>query len=140
MCGSSSNDLAKPITPRSMSRRRYGFWLLLCSLPIVATPLVGLAQPTPGPPNPVSPETATRRTEIQKVEQSLAKIADRGAAVFFLARRYAQVGDLDKALSLLKECIALDQGFDPGDLPQFEALHSNPEFQAMVALIRWVKR
>jgi len=43
---------------------------------------------------------------------------------------------LDKALSLLKECIALDQGFDPGDLPQFEALHSNPEFQAMVEKVR----
>ena len=77
-----------------------------------------------------------RRGEIQKVEASLAKIADRGAALFFLARRYAQLGDLDKALSLLKECIALDQGFDPSELPQFEALRANSEFQAMVEEVR----
>ncbi len=117
-------------------RRRNGSKLLSYLLSIIATPLMGFAQQTPTPPNAVSPDNAMRRAEIQKVEESLAKITDRGAALFFLARRYAQLGDLDKARSLLKQCIRLDQGFDPGDLPQFEVLHSNPEFQAMIEQVR----
>jgi hypothetical protein len=85
---------------------------------------------------PSSAETELRRAEILKVEESLPKIADRGAALFFLARRYAQLGQLDKALSLLKDCIALDQGFDPEEKPQLQALHANPEFQALVEQVR----
>jgi hypothetical protein len=112
--------------------RGNGSRLLSYLLSIVATPLISFARQAPTPPNSVSPDNAMRRAEIQKVEESLPKIADRGAGLFFLARRYAQVGDFDKALSMLKECIRLDQGFDPGDLPQFESLHSNPEFQAMI--------
>ncbi len=69
-------------------------------------------------------------------EESLPKITDRGAALFQLARRYAQVGEPEKSLSLLKECIALDEGFDPSEAPQLQALHSNPEFQALVAQVR----
>ncbi|HZR04463.1 MAG TPA: hypothetical protein VFA61_01390 [Candidatus Udaeobacter sp.] len=102
----------------------------------VAAPLIGFAQQTPAPTNPVSPETATRRAEIQKVEESLPKIADRGAALFFLARRYAQLGDSDRALSLLKECISRDEGFDPAELPQFEPLHSNAAFHAIAEEVR----
>jgi hypothetical protein len=113
--------------------RRIFLGMALCA---AATPLPGVAQQTRMPPNAVSTETATRHAEIQTVEGSLAKIADRGAALFFLARRYAQIGDLDKALSLLKECVSGDQGFDPSEMPQFEALRSNPEFQTLVEKIR----
>jgi hypothetical protein len=111
--------------------------LLCCALSsAIAFPLAGLGQQTPTPSNPVSTETATRRVEIQKVEGSLSKIADRGAALFFLSRRYAQIADLDKALSLLKECVGLDQGFDPSELPQFQVLRSNPDFQGIVEEVR----
>jgi hypothetical protein len=111
--------------------------LLTWVLSAIATPITSFSQQESTPQNTVSPETVMRRTEIQKVEQSLAKITDRGAAMFFLARRYAQLGDLAKALSLLKECIALDEGFDPsGGSPQLEVLHSNPEFQAMSEQVR----
>src|SRR5215471_17334869 len=130
------DDLLELISLSLPSRPRYCLCLLSCSLFIAATPLNALAKETPVPPNSVSPEVSMRRGEIQTVEASLAKIADRGAALFFLARRYAQLGDLDKALSLLKECIALDQGFDPGELPQFEVLRANSEFQAMVEEVR----
>ena len=119
-----------------LQRRRNGSRLLSYLLSIVATRVICFAQQTPTPPNAVSPDNAMRRAEIQKVEESLAKITDRGAALFFLARRYAQIGDLDKALSLLKECIRLDQGFDPGDLRQFEALRSNSAFRAIVEEVR----
>src|SRR6266481_3667709 len=107
-----------------LQRCRNGSRLLFYLLSIVATRVIGFGQQTPTPPTAVSPDNAMRRAEIQKVEESLAKITDRAAALFFLARRYAQLGDLGKALSLLKECIALNKGFDPGELPQFEVLHS----------------
>jgi|GEM_PF-3682082 hypothetical protein len=83
-------------------RSEVSFVLAFCA---VAIPLVGFAQQTPVPANASAQETAMRRAEIQKVEGLLGKIADRDAALFFLARRYAQVGDLNKALSLLKECV-----------------------------------
>jgi hypothetical protein len=106
--------------------------LLFSALSAALIPQISFAEQTSSPPNSVSPETAMRHAEIQAVEKSLPKIADHGAALFFLAKRYAQIGDLDKGLALLKECIALDQGFDPSEAPQFEALRSDPEFQALV--------
>ena len=39
--------------------------------------------------------------EIRDVESSLPEISDRGAATFFLARLYANLGDSQKALTLL---------------------------------------
>jgi hypothetical protein len=110
--------------------------LLAWVIPLGVAALNGFSQQTPAPPNLPFPDTAMRRVEIQKVEESLPKIADRGAALFFLSRRYAQIGELDKALSLLKECINLDQGFDPSELPQFQPLRSNPDFQAIVEEVR----
>jgi hypothetical protein len=79
-----------------------------------------------------SRDNEMRRTEVQQVEAALPRIADRGAALFFLARRYAQLGELEKSLALLKECIALDEGFDPSEAPQFQPLHANPDFRALV--------
>ncbi len=117
-------------------REKFRTLLLASVFSAFATPLTNFAQQTPVPPSPVSADTTMRHAEIQKVEESVSKIADQGAASFFLARRYAQIGDLDKALSLLKECVAEDQGFDPGEMPQFEALHSNPDFQALVEKVR----
>src|SRR5216684_376131 len=72
------------------------------------------------------------RAEIRAVESSLSKIPDRGAALFLLARRYAHLGELQKALALLKECIALDEGFDPADTPALQPLKSFPEFRELV--------
>jgi hypothetical protein len=78
------------------------------------------------------PDAAPIRSEIQAVEALLPRIPDRGAALFFLARRYARLGDPQKALALLKECMALDEGFDPGEAPAFESLRANPEFRQLV--------
>lgn len=74
------------------------------------------------------------RAEIRAVENVLPKIPDRGAALFLLARRYAHLGELQKALALLKECMALDAGFDPepGESPSLRPLVSNQEFQQML--------
>jgi hypothetical protein len=79
-----------------------------------------------------SPDAAVLRAEVCKIEDSLRRIPDRGAALFLLARRYAQLGQLQKGLALLKECIALDEGFDPADSPELQPLKSLPEFRELV--------
>jgi len=78
------------------------------------------------------------RAEIRRVENVLPKIPDRGAALFLLARRYAHLGELQKALALLKECVALDAGFDPepDESPSLRVLGSNPEFREMLEGVR----
>ena len=78
------------------------------------------------------PYGAALRAEVQKVEEFLPNIPDRGAALFLLARRYAQLGESQRALTLLGESIALDEGFDPADAPEFQALKSLPEFRELV--------
>jgi hypothetical protein len=84
------------------------------------------ARPRPGP------DPGRVRSDIQYVESALSKIPDRAAALFFLARRYVQFGDLQKGLSLLKECNSLDEGFDPSGLPAFKPLLSYPDYRHLV--------
>jgi hypothetical protein len=86
-------------------------------------------QPQPLPP-PGDPRR--RRDEIKAVEGLLPRSADRGAALFMLAEHYARLGDLPKALALLKQCVDLDQGFDPADVPAFAPLKNQPGFAALV--------
>jgi sugar lactone lactonase YvrE len=97
-----------------------------------STPTASQQGSTAGSTQPA--ETQKVRAEIRAVENVLPKIPDRGAALFLLARRYAHLGELQKALSLLKECMALDAGFDPepGESPSLRPLVSNQEFQQML--------
>jgi len=82
-------------------------------------------------PIPAPSDAAVVRAEVQKIEDSLPQIPDRGAALFLLAGHYAHLGELHKALALLKECIALDEGFDPADSPALQPLKSFPEFREL---------
>ena len=68
----------------------------------------------------------------------LPKVPDRGAAHFLLARQYAHLGELQKALAQLKECVGLDAGFDPepAQSPSLRPLGSNTEFRAMIEQVR----
>jgi hypothetical protein len=75
---------------------------------------------------------ARAHSEIQATEAVLPHLADRGAGLFFLASRYARIGDVQKAVSLLKECLSLHQGFDPSGSAPFESLRSNPEFRQLL--------
>jgi hypothetical protein len=90
------------------------------------------AQQNSTAPHEAPPDATPIRAEIQKLEDSLPKIPDRGAALFLLARRYAHLGELEKALALLKHCIALDEGFDPAGSPALQPLESFPEFRELV--------
>jgi sugar lactone lactonase YvrE len=78
------------------------------------------------------------RAEIHSLENVLPKVPDRGAALFLLARQYAHLGELQKALALLKECVAIDAAFDPepAQSPSLRPLASNTEFRAMLEQVR----
>ena len=68
---------------------------------------------------------------IRQLEQVLSALDDRGAGLFSLARLYAQVGDRQKALALLKESLATGEGFDPSGSEMLAPLRSSPDFVAM---------
>lgn len=74
---------------------------------------------------------AQYRPLIQQIERELPTLADRGAGLFALARLYAQVGDNQKSLALLKDSLATDEGFDPSGSEMLAPLRSDPEFQGL---------
>jgi sugar lactone lactonase YvrE len=81
------------------------------------------------------------RDEIKAVEGLLAKpsasgFSDRAAALYFLAHHYARLGETVKALALLRECVALDEGFNPAGQPAFVSLNGDPAFREVVELAR----
>jgi hypothetical protein len=81
---------------------------------------------------PPSPADIAARNEIELVEKLLPQLPDRAPALFVLAHDYATLGDQQKALSLLRECLSLHEGFDPEREPEFEGLKSAPEFRSLV--------
>lgn len=111
--------------------------LLLAMVGLVFSHIHRQSQTTPQQQNSTAPihpppDAAVVHAEVQKIEYSLSQIPDRGAALFLLAKRYAHLGEVQKALALLKECIALDEGFDPADSPALQPLNSSPEFRELV--------
>lgn len=103
----------------------------------VAVPLIGFAREARFSQNPTrpSPDDIRRQMEIAQVEDWLRNIPDKAAAKFFLAQRYAQLGNLQRSLSLLKEAIASGEGFDPEGVRSLGALANLPEFQKLVSEI-----
>jgi sugar lactone lactonase YvrE len=114
--------------------------LIVCGIGFsVARPSTSTASQQDSAAASAQPADAQKvRAEIHAVENVLPKIPDRGAALFLLSRRYAHLGELQKALALLKECVALDAGFDPepAQSPSLRPLASNPEFRAMLEQVR----
>lgn len=72
------------------------------------------------------------RTEIRSLEGLLPGLPDRGAALYLLAYYYARLDDEEKTLALLKECAALDEGFDPAKERAFAGLRERPEFRELL--------
>ena len=96
---------------------------------------LALASATPrqsAPAPAIAPEAEKIRSEIRTLEALPPSFPEHGAALFFLARLYARLGELPKALTLLKECAALDEGFDPGAARGLRVLKGNTEFQVLV--------
>jgi sugar lactone lactonase YvrE len=73
--------------------------------------------------------------EVQRLERTLPDVVDRGAALYLLARRYVQLGDRERALSLLLECLSRGQGFEP-DVPAFQSLQTDSRLAALTGQFR----
>jgi hypothetical protein len=73
------------------------------------------------------------RTEIATLESLLSKVPDRAIVLYFLAQDYAQIGDQQKAIALLKESISAREGVNPAHDATLRSLHGNPDFRALVA-------
>lgn len=73
------------------------------------------------------------RTEIAMLESLLPKVPDRAIVLYFLAQDYAQIGDQQKAIALLKESLSAREGVNPVDDTTLRSLHANPDFRALVA-------
>jgi hypothetical protein len=94
-------------------------------------PSLPAAPPTTGPE-----DMARLRTEIKVVEGLLPRLVDRGAGLYLLAHHYAHLGDQAKALALLKECVALGEGFDPSEAHAFVPLKSDGQFRQLGEQVR----
>jgi sugar lactone lactonase YvrE len=77
-------------------------------------------------------DTQEVRAQIAAVEKLRATLPDRGAALYYLAVSKQHLRETREALALLKECLALHEGFDPSGEPTFLELKSSKEFTTMI--------
>jgi hypothetical protein len=87
-------------------------------------------------PTTEAEDIARLRTEIKVVEGLLPRLVDRGAGLYLLAHHYAHLGDQAKALALLKECVAIGEGFDPSEAHAFIPLKSDGQFRQLGEQVR----
>jgi len=132
----------KRVEARGVARWEIILWLIVgCALAFAvralstATRAASNAVQETAEPAPM-PAAQRLRAEIKAVEELEPRLADPGAALFVLAVDYARLGEQAKALDLLKECAALDEGFDPAAEPSFRTLQNNPEFHALIEAVR----
>lgn len=95
-----------------------------------------LWSPSTIPRQAAPPDAETIHSEIQAIEALPQQFPEHGAALFFLARLYARLGELQKTMALLRECAALDQGFDPGAARGLRVLKDHADFQELVEQTR----
>lgn len=106
-----------------------GLCLLLAVPPLCAEQATSSA--------PAEPADATEiRAEIDAIEKLLPTYPDRGAGLFLLAYDYAHLGNPEKTMALLKECISHHEGFDASGVHAFEPLRDKAEFKALVESVQ----
>src|SRR5713226_2007935 len=81
-------------------------------------------------------DAAEVREQVAIVEKLQPVVPDRGAVLFFLSTAKQHLGETREALALLKECMALREGFDPSGSPSFLGLKGTKEFDDLVAAVR----
>jgi hypothetical protein len=80
-------------------------------------------------------DAAEVRDQIAIIEKLQPIVPDRGAALYFLSTAKQHLGETREALALLKECLALREGFDPVGDPAFFGLRGSKEFEELVEKI-----
>ena len=82
---------------------------------------------------PAEPDDAAEvRAQITAVEKLLPTFVDRGAVFYFLAASRMHLGETREALDLLKQCMALEEGFNPSGASEFAGLRSERAFTEIV--------
>ncbi len=81
-------------------------------------------------------DDAEVREQIAIVEKLKPIVPDRGAVLYFLSTAKQHLGETREALSLLKECLALREGFDPSGDPAFLGLKGSKEFDDLAEKVR----
>jgi sugar lactone lactonase YvrE len=81
-------------------------------------------------------DAAEVREQIAVAEKLKTVVPDRGAVLFFLSTAKQHLGETREALRLLKECMALHEGFDPSGSPSFLGSKGTKEFDDLVAAVR----
>lgn len=76
------------------------------------------------------------RAEMAAAEQLLGKTPDRAAVLYLLAALHAQLGEIHEAMSNLKECVSLKEGFDPSGGPEFAGLKGSRDYDQLVEQVR----
>jgi hypothetical protein len=85
---------------------------------------------------PAEPTDAEQvREQIAIVEKLKSVVPDSGAVLYFLAAANQHLGETREALGLLKECVALREGFDPSGEPAFLGLKGTKEFDQMLETV-----
>ena len=88
---------------------------------------------------PAEPADAREvRDQVKRVEQFLPQIPDRGAVLYFLATAKQHLGESQEAMRLLRECLALHEGFDPSGSPSFSKLAGSKSFDDLVRAVHRV--
>jgi hypothetical protein len=110
------------------------FLALLSLLTFLCAPALVLAQdPEEIKGAPAEPADAQEiRNQIAAVQKLQSTLPDRGAALYFLAAAKEHLRESREALALLKECLALQEGFDPSGDPAFLGLKESKEFTAQI--------
>lgn len=78
---------------------------------------------------PAEPADAAEvRDQIKFVQGLLPVFPDRGAALYFLAIAHQHLGEVLPALDYLKQCVDLQEGFDPSGSAEFAGLRGTRDF------------
>jgi hypothetical protein len=113
------------------------FTAILSLLTVVFVPPIAAGQdPEEIKGAPAEPTDAQEiREQIAAVRKLQPTLPDRGAALYFLAAAKQHLRETREALALLKECLALEEGFDPSGDPAFLELKSTKEFTTLVETV-----
>lgn len=85
---------------------------------------------------PAEPADAQEiRNQIAAVEKIQGTLPDRGAPLFFLSMAKIHLHETRDALALLKECLALQEGFDPSGDPAFMELKESKDFTTLIETV-----
>jgi DNA-binding beta-propeller fold protein YncE len=115
-----------------MNWKPSSFSLVALLLSLLLSPSAAVAQQEQVKGTPAEPTDAAEvREQIATVEKLMPSLPDRGAALYVLAVSKQHLHETRQALSLLKECISLQEGFDPSGDPEFRGLKGEKEFETL---------